>query len=355
MTVRKRGSKWFVDFYVVRVDGKRERVRKMSPVQTKRGAEHYERELRRGIFETESSDDHRKEEETVPIFSDFAEEFLGTYAAANNKWSEVENKKRMLNRHLLPSFGLLPLDEVNTRAIENFKALKLAEGIGHKTINNYLACLRRVLSVAQEWGLIEHIPRFRWLKLSAPSFDFLTFEEAERLVTSAEPEWRVMILTALKTGMRHGELMELRWNPDVNLDLGLIKVSRAMFLGKVGTPKNSKPRDIPMGQQLKAELTDYGRQRRGNLVFSNERGEPLTAAQCRAPLDRACKAAGLRHISWHVLRHTFASHLIMRGAPIRVVQELLGHSTITMTMRYSHLSPEAKHDAVRLLDVSCAV
>ena len=63
--------------------------------------------------------------------------------------------------------------------------------------------------------------------------------------------------------------------------------------------------------------------------------------------DPACQRAELCHISWHVLRHTFASHLVMRGAPIRVVQELLGHSTITMTMRYSHLSPDARHEAVR--------
>lgn len=54
----------------------------------------------------------------------------------------------------------------------------------------------------------------------------------------------------------------------------------------------------------------------------------------------ACKQAGLRHVGWHILRHTFASHLAMRGVPLRVVQELLGHATLDMTMRYAHLSPE---------------
>ena len=75
-----------------------------------------------------------------------------------------------------------------------------------------------------------------------------------------------------------------------------------------------------------------------------------TKGETKHPLKRACKRAGLRQIGWHVLRHTFASHLVMRKAPIKAVQELMGHSTITMTERYAHLSPDVRKDAVRLLD-----
>lgn len=81
----------------------------------------------------------------------------------------------------------------------------------------------------------------------------------------------------------------------------------------------------------------------------------LTKGATKAPLANALKRAGLRHIGWHALRHTFASHLVMRGAPIKAVQKLLGHSTIEMTMRYSHLTPDARRDAVRLLDVKEAL
>jgi len=78
--------------------------------------------------------------------------------------------------------------------------------------------------------------------------------------------------------------------------------------------------------------------------------------EVKHPLWRACRKAGLRQIGWHVLRHTYASHLAMRGAPLKAIQELLGHATIEMTMRYSHLSPGVRRDVVRMLDAlpTCA-
>ncbi len=89
---------------------------------------------------------------------------------------------------------------------------------------------------------------------------------------------------------------------------------------------------------------------RGELVFCSRSGRMLKKTECKHPLWRACKRAGLRRISWHVLRHTFASHLTMRGVPLKAVQELLGHATMEMTMRYAHLSPNVTRNAVQVLD-----
>ena len=91
---------------------------------------------------------------------------------------------------------------------------------------------------------------------------------------------------------------------------------------------------------------------RSELVFCTMGGKTLAKGETKHPLWRACKRAGLRLIGWHCLRHTFASHLVMRGAPIKAVQELMGHATMEMTMRYSHLSPDVRRDAVELLDRS---
>ena len=81
--------------------------------------------------------------------------------------------------------------------------------------------------------------------------------------------------------------------------------------------------------------------------------EAFTVGELDTP-GAICRLAGLRQVSWHVLRHTFASHLAMRGAPLKAIQDLLGHATIQMTMRYAHLAPEVARDAVRLLDANDA-
>jgi integrase len=163
-----------------------------------------------------------------------------------------------------------------------------------------------------------------------------------------DPSWRPMITVAVRTGLRLGELLALGWT-DVDLKAGRLFVRRAVARGIMGTPKNGRSREVALSKQAAAALEALPR--RGSFVFSRADGVMLTKDETKAPLRNALKSAGLRHIGWHVLRHTFASHLVMRGAPIKAVQELLGHSTIEMTMRYAHLSPDARRDAVRLLDL----
>jgi integrase len=237
---------------------------------------------------------------------------------------------------------------IGSREIERFKSDKLADTLSPKTINNCLTILRKTLAVAVDWQILKVVPPVKWLRVPSTKFDFLTFEEADRLIAAADGEWSAMITVALKTGLRQGELLALSWD-DVDLVAGRLVVSRNLSQGEITTPKNGKTREIPLGDDVLASLKRH-RHLRGEVVFCQSDGRRLTKGETKHPLWRACKRAGLRRIGWHVLRHTFASHLVMRKAPIKAVQELMGHSTVMMTERYAHLSPDVRKDAVRLLD-----
>lgn len=336
---------WMVDVDIRFPDGRRLRERRVSPVQTKRGAEAYERQLREEMMNPTA---HAPQQE-VPTLEKFSDEFLTNYAVVNNKPSEVRMKRSVYKHHLLPMFGKRKLDEIGPRQIEAYKARKLADGLSKATVNNHLTMLRKTLNVAQEWGVVEHVPKFVWLKLPKPEFDFLDFEESDRLIAGADDAWRPFVVTALRTGLRLGELMGLRWD-DVDLKKGMLVVRQSVWRGKAGTPKSGRTREIPLSDQARAALSAH-RHRKGELVFCDEIGAYLTEGACKWPLIRACKRAGLRKVGWHTLRHTFASQLVMRGVPLKAVQELLGHATMEMTMRYAHLSPEVRRDAVMVLDL----
>jgi len=303
----------------------------------------------------------------VPTVAEFSKIYIEA-SKVQNKRSSWEGKQTMLKCHILPRLGKLRLDQVTYAVIEDFKIALANTPIGNaerrkdaplpdrklspKTINNVLTCLRRMLSIARKRGVIAVVPEVEWLKAPRGDFDFLDFAEAERLVEGAGGEWRTMILLGLKTGMRQGEMLALRWQ-DVDLVAGRLVVKQNYVRGELGTPKSGKPREIPLSDDLRTALKAQ-RHLRGQYVFCDLDGKLLTKGMAKAPLWSACKKAGLRLIGWHVLRHTFASHLTMRGAPLKAVQELLGHSTIQMTMRYAHLGPEIVRDAVQLLDQKAA-
>jgi integrase len=340
---------WMVDIAYEHPDGRIERVRKVSPVQTRRGAEQHERQIREALLGG-TFGKHREEAKPIaPTVAEFWPTFLDVYARSENKQSEVEAKERIWKNHLRSFFGPMRLDAIGAEAVARYKAAKLTNEYDPKSINNQLAIFRRMLAVAAEWGRIAHVPAIKWqLRVPPPTFHFLTFEEAERLSEGADDTWRPMIVVALKTGLRHGELLALRWQ-DVDLVAGRLIVRRALSGKKIESPKNNRTREVPLSEEAMRALKAH-RHLRGELVFTTPTGQMLTRCGCRWPLWNACKRAGLRLVGWHALRHTFASHLVMRGAPLKAVQELLGHADITMTMRYAHLSPDARRDAVRLLD-----
>jgi integrase len=337
---------WLVDVVFEHPDGRVERVKKTSPVNTKLGAQDYERKLRAELL----AGSYGKRAGPVPTLSEFAERFL-THAETNNKHSTVETKRTLLERHLEPIFGRKRLDQIGPYEIEAYKAKKIKEGLAPKSVNNTLTVLRKLLVLAVEWGVLEHVPPVKWLKAPKPDFDFLTFEEADRLITASSAEWRPMIALALNTGLRQGEILALRWDA-VDLVAGRLVVKRNVWRGVEGTPKGGRSRELPLNAKALAALqvSRPASQLKSDYVFCDAKGARLTDGECKWPLWSACRRAGLRRVGWHALRHTFASHLTMRGVPLKAVQELLGHATIEMTMRYAHLSPDVKRDAVAALD-----
>ena len=270
----------------------------------------------------------------------------------NNKPSEQRAKETILRNHLLPAFGATPLDAINGLDIEEYKAAHLADGFSPKTINNQLAILRKCLQTAVDWGNIERFPKIVLLRTIPPERDFLSVEEAARLVDGAdEPMWRAMILTALRTGMRLGELFGLDWS-DVDMERGIIVVRRSIVRGIVSSPKTHKERLVAFPASVAQALRPF--QRPSGLVFCRADGQALSHHIAENALHRSCRQAGLRLIGWHTLRHSCASQLAMLRGTVLEAQRLLGHSSIAMTERYTHLLPSLLHDAVATLDRAAA-
>jgi integrase len=296
----------------------------------------------------------------VPTVKAFAPIYLAS-SRLDNKLSWFMSKEVILSRHILPRVGDLRLDEITFAVVEDLKIAlaetrngrckRTARKLNPKTINNVLTTLRHMLQVARKRGLIDRLPEITRMKAPPSKFDFLTFEESERLIAHAEGEWRTMIIVALRTGLRRGELLGLRWE-DVDLVRGKLYVQQSYVRGVFGLPKSGKPREVPLSNQARQALQAH-RHTRSERVFCDAEGRPFKTGILLSKLWRMCRLAKLgRKIGWHVARHSFASHLVMRGVAIRAVQEMMGHASIVITQRYAHLAPEVSRDAVQLLDVA---
>lgn len=204
-----------------------------------------------------------------------------------------------------------------------------------------------MLRVAGEWDLLDKAIAVKSLKVTPCQASFLSPLQATQLLMNCAPPWKLMVMTALHTGMRLGELLALTWG-DINFSVGQITVRRNNWKGIISTPKSGRQREIPLTTELHDRLEEAQGDENG-WVFARADGSPLTYQQCRRPLMRACAEAQVPSVQWHGLRHTFASHLAMKGAPLKAIQELLGHSTQAMTERYAHLLPSVRRDAISLL------
>lgn len=191
-------------------DERKVRISGTPPINTKQAAESAERAHIERLWNPVVAE--KKEE--VPKFREFCEQFLSV-AAMHNKPRTQQGKASILRHHLTPYFGAKKLDGISYALIQDYTAMK-ARKLSKKTINNHLSVLRWLLVVAKKRGIIGAVPEIEWLKAPDPKFDFLDFEAAERLLAAAEGEWRTMIMVALRTGRRQGELLALRWEESIS-------------------------------------------------------------------------------------------------------------------------------------------
>jgi integrase len=239
--------------------------------------------------------------------------------------------------------------------------LQHLSGRSAKTKNNTLVVLSVLLKKAIEWegttGLKTMPCRIKLLKdTKEKQINFHSFDEFERLVDAAkEVGWQShkIVLLGGEAGLRLGEIMaleqgDLRFWPDGMTWKGQITVARSEWKGQVTLPKGGKVRYVPMTQRLISALRD-NRLRSRNRVLVQDDGEPMTMKTIQQAVQRAARRADVRD-GVHILRHTFCSHLSMRGAPARTIQQLAGHVDLATTQRYMHLQTGAEEAAIRLLD-----
>jgi integrase len=253
-------------------------------------------------------------------------------------------------KHLSITFDGKMLSEINPLLIEKYKKARKEEGAEPATINRELGCLRHMFNMAIAWGKAQNYPfgfgknKVKFLKEPNGKDRILSEDEETRLLeavrlTTKSQHLEPIIITALNTGMRKGEILNLKWL-NVDFKTGHILVEET---------KNGEIRRVPMNKKLTETLEGGKKVFKGEYVFSDN-GKPY--GDVKTGWWTALKRAKIEAFRFHDLRHTFGSRLGMAGVDIRTIQELMGHKDIKMTMRYSHPTPEHKKNAVKVLDLS---
>jgi integrase len=293
----------------------------------------------------------RGQRPAVPQPRSFAE--LCDYWLANRASQKRSgyHDESIIRCHLRPFFGGLQLAEVGVEKADAFVVSRANLDI--KTVHNHLTLLISMLNAAVDLGWLTKLPRIRKPKTSLFSADYSylrTQVEIDRFLLAASSEGPLvyaLYLTALCTGMREGELAGLRWD-DVNFENRLITVQRSFD----GPTKAGDVRYVPLLDALLPTLRKWRLMCPTEVVFPNRAGRMLgeSARVFQEVFHRVLDRAGFpqksrgrrrRYIVFHDLRHTFASHWVLRGGDVFKLQKLLGHKEIKMTMRYAHLAPAA--------------
>ncbi len=374
--VRKRGQSWYVYLYY---EGKR----RAKAFPTRDLAERFakDKRLERALADFGISG---PESPKVLTFQEAAEEWLERYAKRHCRPATHEGYRRLLRQQAFPLFGSIPIESVTRRDIETLANSMSDRDLSKSTIRFCIGAVRGVYNDLIDNGANLTNPAARPGKFLRDKTDRrlqivpLTAEEVQRLLEAAwaidqdraarplkdvSPSHYLFLLTAVRTGLRLGELMGLQWG-DLDFNGRFIDVKRQWNRGQYAVTKGKRLRRVDMSLKLcealrlakdsrMVELAVQGKELDlEEPLFRSSAGGPLQESNVRRRLLAPClDRAGLRQIHPHVLRHTFASLLLSNGEPIVYVKEQLGHASIQLTVdTYGHLIPGANKAAVDRLD-----
>jgi integrase len=276
--------------------------------------------------------------------------------------------RKLINTYILPVLGHVRLQKLSPQQVLSLYRQKEKEGLSSKTINAIHGVLHKALDNAVRWNLVSRnvCDLVSPPRIVKPEIQPLTMEQAHKLLKAAHGHrLEVILMLALTTGMRRGELLGLKWG-DIDVEKRFLQVRRTLdfyagYGGYVETePKTAKGRrkiilpDFVVEalkqhrvQQLELRLKVGEEWQEQDYVFTSLKGGPLNPRYILKLFDRLLKEAGLPHMRFHDLRHSAATLLLSMGINAKVVQEILGHSNISMTMDvYSHVLPSMHKDAM---------
>jgi integrase len=276
------------------------------------------------------------------------------------KPTTIGDYRGYLRLHLAPFFAHHTLDKIDAPAVEAFLRAKRHAGLSSKTVHNFLNFLHGLFRFAIRRGWAERNPVAMIDRPPAPRssqrrIQFLQPEELDALVRAVPDDELgavegVIYLTAAMTGLRQGELVALRWI-DVDYPARRVRVADSYTRGAFGSPKSGHGRSVPMGDRLAGELERHHQRSRWqaeqDLVFAHPlTSHVLDASKLRKRFNLAIERAEVRRITFHELRHTFGTQMAAVGAPLRAIQEWMGHADASTTEVYAHYAPDPTNGAI---------
>ena len=325
---RYRDGAWYFDFCK---NGKRY-IRLGGP--TKQAAKDAMARLQVELLKKPESPDTYAVEAEDPTFTDFAAEYLEMYAKRKKRsWQKDDYIIRKLNAF----FGQRRLSQISLLLIEKYKLQRQA-AVSMTTVNRDMACIKKILAVAVDWNKL--VLRFPLKKIEIAKENnmrtrVLSLDEETKLLEKAGPRLTPVIILAVNTGLRIGEIRKLR-REHINFSTRFITVPAE-------NSKSKKTRQVPMNAVVLDLLR--GLAPVSGFVFRNRSGEPYKSTQGGWTSVR--RKAGIKDLWFHDLRHTFATRFIEKGGNVVVLSKILGHSTISLTYnRYCHPSNDSMLAAV---------